>query len=324
MNSRVKSKVVDMKKYINTVLRGVILLQALVLTSCNVLHDDLSDCNLFLKFRYDYNLTYEDWFGQQVEEVKVFIFDKQGRFVDMYSQTALTISSPGYKMQIPYQYKDYNVIVWAGKTDRDYILSPLGIGDPMENLALHYTPENNLSSHHIAPLWHSGPHKMIFPDAGGVEQTISLVRNTNDFNISIVSANTVKSVADYEITIKGANGSYDHKNDFPKGIPAITYTSTGNAQLQAADIYTMRLVEGAALRISAKEKASGKYILIEGKTDADLIELLLKTKPEQMPLQEYLDRRYIWDISLGYDEGSHMAIYITINGWTHWFHNTDL
>lgn len=312
-----------MKKYINTILGSLFLLQALALTSCHVLHEDMSDCDLFLKFRYDYNLSYEDWFSQQVEEVKVFIFDKEGKFVEALGQTAPTISSPDYKMKIPYQYKGYSAIVWAGKTDRDYVLSELKIGDPMEKLFLNYTPGDNISSHHIASLWHSGPDRMTFPDAGGTEQTVSLIRNTNDFYISLYASGTTIPVSGYDITIKGANGSYCHENSFPPGIPDITYRPA-NDQQQTANVYTIRLVEGNLLQISAKEKKSGKYILIDGKREADLIELLLKAKPGQMGNQEYLDRRYIWDISLNYNKDTYMAIYITINGWTHWFHGTDL
>ena len=31
------------------------------ITGCDVLHDDLSQCDLFLRFRYDYNMANEDW-----------------------------------------------------------------------------------------------------------------------------------------------------------------------------------------------------------------------------------------------------------------------
>ena len=40
------------------------------ITGCDVLHDDLDQCDLFLKFRYDYNMANKDWFAEQVEEVR--------------------------------------------------------------------------------------------------------------------------------------------------------------------------------------------------------------------------------------------------------------
>ena len=42
------------------------------ITGYDVLHDDLDQCDLFLKFRYDYNMANKDWFAEQVEEVKGF------------------------------------------------------------------------------------------------------------------------------------------------------------------------------------------------------------------------------------------------------------
>ncbi|MCS2814850.1 FimB/Mfa2 family fimbrial subunit [Bacteroides ovatus] len=51
------------------------------ITGCDVLHDDLDQCDLFLKFRYDYNMANKDWFAEQVEEVKVFVFDTQGKYI---------------------------------------------------------------------------------------------------------------------------------------------------------------------------------------------------------------------------------------------------
>ena len=38
------------------------------ITGCDVFHDDLDQCDLFLEFRYDYNMVNEDWFADQVEE----------------------------------------------------------------------------------------------------------------------------------------------------------------------------------------------------------------------------------------------------------------
>ena len=46
-----------------------------------------------------------------------------------------------------------------------------------------------------------------------------------------------------------------------------------------------------------------------------------------MGRQEYLDRRYDWDVSLRLGDNAqngYIALSITINGWTYWFHPTDL
>lgn len=305
----------------------MLFLLVALLCGCDVLHDDLSRCDLFLKFRYDYNLSYEDWFTRQVDEVQVFIFDKEGNYIQKLTESGPALAAPNYRMQIPYEMKEYMMVVWAGRTEEDYHVPELAIGDPIEKLILQYEPKNNLSAHKIAPLWHSGPHKMTFPEEEGTLQTVSLVRNTNDVNISISSTSGTLPVTNFDITLKGANGGYDHKNNFLEEIPEITYIPSGSDATQqspTAQLYTMRLIEGSPTLLSVTEKSSGKKIQIGGNNEIDLTEWLLKEKPVGMNPQEYLDRRYIWDIALSYDAQTYMAVSIIINGWTYWFHNTDL
>ena len=75
------------------------------ITGCDVLHDDLDQCDLFLKFRYDYNMANEDWFAEQVEEVKVFVFDTQGKYIQTLTDNGHSLKSPDYRMLIPYRLK---------------------------------------------------------------------------------------------------------------------------------------------------------------------------------------------------------------------------
>lgn len=301
------------------------MLLAVLFPGCGVLHDDLSQCDFFLKFRYDYNLAYQDWFGEQVEEVKVFVFDKDGKYVQTFRDEAPALSVPGYRMQIPYHMKGYTMVVWAGRTADDYLLPELTAGDPIDKLTLSYEPLNGNSDCRIAPLWQSGPVTMTFPDEGESTQAVSLIRDTNDFNISISGqADSPKPISDFDICIKGANGSYDRHNNIREKCPEITYIASGYDLGQKAQLYTMRMVQGAPLLLSVAEKSTGRFISLGGKKEIDLTELMLESKPESMSGQEYLDRKYIWDVVLNYDRDTYMAVSVTINGWTYWFHNTDL
>ena len=92
------------------------------ITGCDVLHDDLDQCDLFLKFRYDYNMANKDWFAEQVEEVKVFVFDTQGKYIQTLTDNGHSLKSPDYCMLIPYRLKGCTAVVWAGKTDKFYQL----------------------------------------------------------------------------------------------------------------------------------------------------------------------------------------------------------
>ena len=111
------------------------------ITGCDVFHDDLDQCDLFLKFRYDYNMANKDWFAEQVEEVKVFVFDTQGKYIQAFTENGHSLKSPDYRMLIPYRLKGCTVVVWAGKTDKFYLLPAMTAGDPINKLTLKYEPE---------------------------------------------------------------------------------------------------------------------------------------------------------------------------------------
>ena len=68
------------------------------ITGCDVLHDDLEQCDLFLKFRYDYNMANENWFADQVEEVKVFVFDAEGSYIQTFTENGSLLKSPESRM----------------------------------------------------------------------------------------------------------------------------------------------------------------------------------------------------------------------------------
>lgn len=289
---------------------------------CNVLHDDMSTCNLYLEFRYDYNLDGEDWFAEQVEQVHVYVFNDNG-FIQRFSENGAPLQAPGYRMELPYTMKGCTVVVWAGLTADHYELPVLTVGDPIQKLTLRLRAQHNASASQIAPLWYSGPAVIAATEKGGTTQTVSLIRDTNDLAVSVIAGSTVTDPAAYEILLTGANGAYDFQNTLLAGSPQITYTPALLSQT-VATLYTLRLVKGAPLLFSVKERASKRPILIEGKEQIDLTQYLLQSKGPGMGDQEYLDRRYLWDIKLGYDTQSYMAISITINGWVHWFQNTDL
>lgn len=291
-----------------------------------MLHEDLSDCNLFLRFCYNYNMANEDWFGTQVDEVRVFLFDKQGKYVKTIIDDAPALRTPDYQMPIPLDMKGYTMVIWAGRLADDYLLADMVPGDPIEKLTVSYQPTNYISAHKIAPQWHSGPELMTFNEANGTQQTVCLIRNTNDIHVTMSDGGSTTTER-FDLKVKGANGTYNYQNNFTEPRAEITYRPTETEPQQtslSASIYTMRLVKGTPLMFSAKDNFSGKDILIEGKTSVDLTEYLLKDKPASMSDQEYLDRRYIWDITLSYNGRTFLAVSITINGWTHWFHNTEL
>ena len=128
-----------------------------------------------------------------------------------------------------------------------------------------------------------------------------------------------------------ANSIYDYKNNFGDGNKNIIYHPCADEEdnklsLQTR-LHTLRFVKDVAMPFSITEQTSGKAIDIGGETTINLIDYLLKSKPETMGDQEYLDRRYQWDINIRIGdkkENGYIALSITINNWTYWFQPTDM
>lgn len=45
---------------------GILIICPWILTSCDMFHEDLPECRLFVKFKYDYNMLFTDAFHTQV------------------------------------------------------------------------------------------------------------------------------------------------------------------------------------------------------------------------------------------------------------------
>lgn len=301
------------------------------ISGCDILHDDLSGCELTLQFRYDYTMEGKDLFTEQVQEVKVFIFDDNGKFMREFTESGPPLKATGYRMRIPYRYKNCTMVVWAGKTEETYRLAVMETGDPIEKLTLRFEPDGGICNQHLATIWHSGPTQMVFPNEGGTAQTVGLVRNTNDIKVSLTRKSETLDTGDFDIRVEGTNGVYDHNNHIPGQSENIIYTPCKEcgaaAPVSHTQLHTLRLIEGIPMKLTVTEKSTGRKIDIGGRTDINLVEYLLKSRPEGMGRQEYLDRRYEWDVSLrlGDDaQNGYIALSITINGWTYWFHPTDL
>ena len=59
------------------------------LSSC--MKDDLTNCpapKVSLKFDYTYNVENADAFSQEVKNLNVYVFDKNGKYFDTYTQSA--------------------------------------------------------------------------------------------------------------------------------------------------------------------------------------------------------------------------------------------
>ena len=66
-------KIMNTKGAVRRMSYGSCLLLLLVLFSCTSIDETLPECQLYVRFRYDYNMEFSDAFAAQVNCVDVFV-----------------------------------------------------------------------------------------------------------------------------------------------------------------------------------------------------------------------------------------------------------
>lgn len=289
----------------------------LLLLSGGCTQENLSECDLYLRFRYDYNMESQDLFASQVGRVKVYLFDNDGKYHSTISQSGDPLKNNDFFIHIPYEHRDHTIVVWADSTNNSYDLTDMTSGNQIDLLLLHYKPSQLLGNQKIDNLWHSGPTKLKFDEDYNTQQTVSLLKNSNDFYIRLVDASATPITAAVKIT--ASNGSYNYQNEYLTTNLPITYTPH-KYENGTSEIRTLRLLESDLTSLSITDQA-GQPITIGGANELNLIEYLLKSTPKGMGFQEYLDRCYNWQITITIDQSR--ALMISINNWVHWFQDID-
>lgn len=125
-----------------------------MLGSCDMMKEDedLTNCGLFVNFKYDYNLQRSDMFADHVGGVTLYVFDSDGRFVRSYEQR--DIATMGRMVDGKYVHTmqildlpdgDYRLMALAQQRPYDetltrpgakYRRSPLAAGDDNEGFTV--------------------------------------------------------------------------------------------------------------------------------------------------------------------------------------------
>ena len=96
---------------------GSCLLLLLVLFSCTSIDETLPECQLYVRFRYDYNMEFADAFHAQVDKVELYVFDKNGKYLFKQAEEGSALSTGNYLMEVELPVGQYQFMAWAGARD---------------------------------------------------------------------------------------------------------------------------------------------------------------------------------------------------------------
>ena len=322
-------KIMNTKGAVRQISYGSCLLLLLVLFSCTSIDETLSECQLYVSFRYDYNMEFTDAFATQVNRVDVFVFDKDGAFIMKKSEQGKTLGSGSYRMQLQLPIGEYRIATWAGMSDAFEMPEPVAGKSTLEDLTVKMKREESLIHNKVLePLWYGEIQTVNFTGKQEQTETVRLIKVTNKFRFILQKSGPGEELDmnDCLFEIRADNGYYDWNNDLLDD-DMISYQPYHLEKVEdvgiVAEMNTMRLLEHKKVYLTLTRKSDSKELM-----KVDLIPYLLLTKMEghNIPAQEYLDRQSEYAIVFFYNPEllNFLSTKIMINGWTIWLKGEDL
>ena len=322
-------KIMNTKGAVRQISYGSCLLLLLVLFSCTSIDETLSECQLYVSFRYDYNMEFTDAFATQVNRVDVFVFDKDGTFIMKKSEQGKTLGSGSYRMQLQLPIGEYRIATWAGMSDAFEMPEPVAGKSTLEDLTVKMKREESLIHNKVLePLWYGEIQTVNFTGKQEQTETVRLIKVTNKFRFILQKSGPGEELDMTEclFEIRADNGYYDWNNDLLDD-DMISYQPYHLEKVEdvgiVAEMNTMRLLEHKKVYLTLTRKSDSKELM-----KVDLIPYLLLTKMEghNIPAQEYLDRQSEYAIVFFYNPEllNFLSTKIMINGWTIWLKGEDL
>lgn len=319
-----------LKSLLRHIAMWFVLIGSLIMTSCDSFNEDLPECRLFVKFKYDYNMEFADAFHSQVDKVELYVFDKDGKFLFKQTEEGSTLGTGSYLMEVKLPVGQYQFMAWAGAHD-SYDITSLQAGvSSIADLKLQLKREETLIiDKELEPLWYGEINNVDFTGITDQTEVINLIKDTNKVRFVFQGSNEDSWGVDvnaYTYEIIESNGYLAHDNSL-LGDDNLSFRPYHIEQKNLAagivELNTMRFLANRNARFVVTEKATGKKVF-----NINLTDFLVMTKIEgyNMSAQEYLDRESEYKIVFFFaDNDPWLVLQININGWTWYFqHEGDL
>lgn len=256
-----------MAHFLNNKCCKLVCISAIALTSfSSCMKDDITSCptaKLSLKFDYTYNVKEADAFSAEVKNLNVYVFDKNGKFVDNYTESADKFET-GHKMEITdLQAGKYTFVCLArdkqpaamgtraeGDDETEFSFTKLTpgistINDLQEEMGKK-NEEESVNDKHFTALY-TAQDSLNFDGENDVQGKLSLMKCTKTYRVVMLPFEPDQegfTAENFDVEIKGSAALLDYKGDKVKP-KAITYLP-----------YEKKLVENH----SGKTEVEGEYV----------------------------------------------------------------
>ncbi len=329
------------------------LLLGLLASSCDKsIYDGGGDCEVAVRFKFDFNLKYADAFRNEVSSVAVYAFDQSGKFVTKATESGVPLSQEGYTLTIPgLKPGVYDLVAWCGLQDSDsFIVDDTATKTDLIcriNTAVRTKADETYSDRMLGNLFYGYVEKTDLKHlpAGSVNTVIiPLVKNTNNIRVLLQSINSDINLTpeQFDFAIYDINAQLGWNDEIVNPAP-LTYnpfnTKQGSVKLNdGTEVLTAAVAEFSVGRLFARTTDKTTLVITQKSTGKEvfnvpLVDYFLMVKghySRPMSDQEYLDRQddYAVVVFLEHKEGPggefYIAARIYINGWQIVLSNPDI
>jgi len=334
--------------YRNIIGLALAIMAPAFIFSC--IREDLEDCRIFLEFIYDYNMEYKDCFNPEVGTVDIFVFDAQGKFLltrHYFREELIGGNKIDLGSFLPLG--EYNILSTGGLSDDFHISDATGNDlipgvTTIEEVRIALQHVSTEISHEFPAFW-LGTEISVKHRKSETAWPVSLVKETNRFHITFIRTNDeidsrANSETSYTVEIVLPEDAVYDAHNKPLQREELVYkpyllkADRDSVTLSTAEINTMRLFDNDEnpSHLIIRNSKSGEKLW-----DYDLIDLLTYLKPNHKPdgaeltMQEFLDRKSEWDITLclkeedgtGGTEGF-TGVGILVNNWIIWINDIGI
>ena len=238
-----------MAHFLNNKCCKLVCISAIALSSLSsCMKDEITGCptaKLSLKFDYTYNVKEADAFSAEVKNLNVYVFDKNGKFVDNYTESADKFET-GHKMEITDLQAGKYTFVCLARDKQPAAMGTRAEDDETEFSFTKLTPgistindlqeemgkknaEESVNDKHFTALY-TAQDSLNFDGENDVQGKLSLMKCTKTYRVVMLPFEPDQegfTAENFDVEIKGSAALLDYKGDKVKP-KAITYLMRRN------------------------------------------------------------------------------------------------
>lgn len=298
---------------LKTINISMLFLLSYLFSGC--IYEELPPCATKLRFNYTLNPSGDNLFGLTVDEINVYVFDHNDRFIRSYRESG-TIVSNDYTLELPLGNEPVTVVAIGFGADAQYLTGSMNknVFTPdliagqttLQDFRVKLSDELIVTDKPGALL--VGHIAGILPAGKFTDNVVEMTNNLNQINLQISGLSHLA----YTPVFSAINGHYNYANMIPSEArikyyhPAVTRIKSGYDDFMFS---TLRLFYDAEIIFKLYDEHGNNAL--PGFEGADLM-ALIKKSPEYSS-QTDLDRETTFDLRLNFKGAT--IVSIVINGW---------